>query len=244
MSRTLRLFGVALAAVAMVSFVGAAYAGPGCNASTKTASAETAKSCEAGAVKTASAKSCEAGAKTASAKSCDASAKMASAKSAGYCTSSALAACTSGAKMANAGTCTSTASKMANMPAFDFVKKAQENDVAVGVQATDNGFAFVFAGGTEASIKSAKMVANKSVAQMSKPAACSYTRDAMAKKAGGCEATAACLSALADANIEMVETDNGAVATISHKEAEKVKALHEMLKSFASAEEAAASTEG
>lgn len=232
MSRTLRLFGVALAAVAMVSFVGAAYAGPGCNASTKTASAETAKSCEAGAVK------------TASAKSCDASAKMASAKSAGYCTSSALAACTSGAKMANSGTCTSTASKMANMPAFDFVKKAQENDVAVGVQSTENGFAFVFAGGTEASIKSAKMVATKSVAQMSKPAACSYTRDAMAKKAGGCEATAACLSALADANIEMVETDNGAVATISHKEAEKVKALHEMLKSFASAEEAAASTEG
>jgi hypothetical protein len=162
---------------------------------------------------------------------CGSSAKAST--KASYCTDSALSACASKAKLADTGCCASTANKMANLAPFKFVNTAKEQDVAVGVQTTETGFAFVFAGGTEVTIASAKKLATESVASLNKPAGCSSTRGEMAKASSGCSTTQACLSALADAKIEVVETDNGALTTISSDDEAKIQQLHEFLKSFA-----------
>ena len=259
MSRTLRFFGVALAAVAMVGLVStAAMACPGAKAdaekagtemasaksscsskaSTEMASAKSSCSAKKANAEMASAKSScsakKAGAEMASAKSsCSAKkagAEMASA-GAGYCTDSALKACSGGS-----GACVATASKMAGLAPFEFVNTAKEKSVAVGVQSLDNGFAFVFAGGTEATIVSAKELATVSAASLGKPAACSYTRDTMVKAAGNCSSTEACLKALANAKIEVVETENGALAKVSSEDEAKIAELHAFVKSFAETE--------
>jgi hypothetical protein len=172
--------------------------------------------------------SCTASAKTASAGNCAAKAEMASAGNYS-CSASAMAACLSQAKCGKGGSCSKTAMAMANLEPFSFVKNVNAENVAVGVSATENGFAFVFAGLTADHVAEAKQMAANGVASMNTPAHCAMTRGAMAEKAGGCETTQACLKALADAEIVLTETPQGAVATVSSTDEAKVKELHAFL---------------
>jgi len=220
MSRTFRILAIAACTLAIVG-VASAWA---CDHA-KQASAE----------KASTSSSCTANASAASAGSCAAKADMANAgnSSCSYaCSASAMKACMAQANcpMGN-GCCAKTAMALGNYEPFTFVKQADASKVAVGVSTTDNGFAFVFAGLTADDVVMAKKLAADGVASMNAPAHCAMTRGAMAEKAGGCEASHACLSALADAEIVLTETEQGAVASISSKDEAKVKELHALLAS-------------
>jgi hypothetical protein len=123
--------------------------------------------------------------------------------------------------------CDTGKASFAKMAPFAFMNEAK--DVAVGVEPTESGFAFVFAGENEATVEKAVALANKSKDMMAKPAACSATRSAMAQKAGGCETTEACLTALADCEITVVKTDTGARTVIAGADEKKVAQLHGFL---------------
>jgi hypothetical protein len=118
---------------------------------------------------------------------------------------------------------------LGDMPAFAFVKEAGHctDKVKLNVQKTDSGFAFVFAAADPADVAQAKQLAQMSLSTMGKPAACSTTRASMAES--GCEVTKACLNALADAEIVVVDTENGAMTLVQSKNETKVQELHGFL---------------
>ena len=222
-----KIAAVALATVMVV----AAQATYACD-SAKTASATEGASCSSKVVKQASASGCcaKGAAKTASAANCAKGvAKTASAQS---CTPAEAAACGSKKGFSNASAqylCTQGRSEFAKLAPFGFMNDAKCTEVNVAVEQTSDGFALVFTGVNEGNVEQAMNLASQSMEALGKPAACEYTRASMVKAAGGCETTEACLTALANCNVTVIEIAGGAKTVISTDKADKVKELHGML---------------
>lgn len=214
MFRFARLAVVTLAAVSLAGFTTIAQAGEGCS---KSASAGSSCSTSKTAVKMASAGDACA---TKSASSGCAWSKQAMA---------------SGSDCQKV--CAGAISSMASLEPFKFLKDVKADHVNLSVETTEDGFAFVFAGVQDGDAAVAKQAAAQSLEFINKPAHCDKTRGAMAEKSGGCDYTQACLSALADAEVKMVETETGAKTMVYSKDQEKVKQLHAFLQSLAPAAE-------
>jgi hypothetical protein len=221
---------ISIVAMAMVMVV-AVQASYACD-SAKNASATNATGCTSKQVTEAKAAgaSCTASATAASAH-CSASkvAKNASAKS---CTAEQTAACAKNAGFKQASAqylCGASRANFAKLAPFGFMETADPAEVHVSVQPTEDGFALVFTGVNDSNVDQAMMLANQSVAALSKPAACEMTRASMVKSAGGCEMTEACLTALANCSVTMVEVQGGAKAVIAASNTDQIQKLHGIL---------------
>jgi len=128
--------------------------------------------------------------------------------------------------------CAKSRSDLAKVAPFSFLNEAKADEVNVGIQSTDKGFNFVFAGTNQANVEKAVALANNSGDSLGKPAACAYTRADMVESAGGCKTTEACVSALANCDVNVVMTEDGANTVITADSDEKVAEIHTWLASM------------